>query len=244
MIDLHCHLLPGLDDGAPNLETALKMARVAVADGIGTIACTPHIHPGVYNNSATGIQAAVTRLSLALDDAQIPLHLVVGADVHLAPDLLTKLKTNQVPCLAGSSYFLLEPPHHSLPPRLLEFAFGVLAGGFVPILTHPERLAWIDGHFDVIARMADGGTLMQVTAGSFTGDFGRRARYWAERLLAEGLVDLIATDAHHSEKRPPILSKARDLVAKSVGDDIALRLVAKTPLHILQNVVASKVRQP
>lgn len=244
MIDLHCHMLPGLDDGAPDLGVSLSMARMAVADGIVTTVCTPHILPGVYNNVGSDIRGAVERLSAILADADIPLTLALGADVHLDPDLISGLGSGRVPTLAGSRYFLLEPPHHTAPPQLARFCFSLMTAGYVPILTHPERFAWIDGEYDLIEHLAGSGVLMQVTGGSLLGHFGRQAQYWSERMLDEELVDLLASDGHDCIRRPPVLGAARDAAAKRCGAATANRLVASTPLSILENVLPSKLRQP
>ena len=153
LIDLHCHLLPGIDDGAKDLEMSLAMARMASSDGISTIACTPHILPGVYNNTGPAIRGAVARLRESISEAGIPIGLVTGADVHIAPDLGVQLRDGRALTLNDSRYLLLEPPHHVLPPRLEELIFGLQAAGYVPILTHPERLSWIEGHYDLIERL-------------------------------------------------------------------------------------------
>src|SRR5215471_20949484 len=160
---------------------SLAMARVASSDGISTIACTPHILPGVYNNSGPAIRRAVARLAESIAEAGIPISLVTGADVHIAPDLAVQLRDGRALTLNNSRYLLLEPPHHVLPPRLEDLIFGLQAAGYVPILTHPERLSWVEGHYDLIERLVYNSTLMQITAGSLTGQFGRRPRYWAER---------------------------------------------------------------
>lgn len=239
MIDLHCHLLPGIDDGAPDLETALEMARVAVADGIATTACTPHIYPGLYDNDGPGIRAAVAALQHQLDQAAIPLRLVVGADVHLAPDMVEGFRSGHLVTLDESRYFLFEPPHHVAPPRIEESAFKLLAAGLVPVVTHPERLSWIDTHYEVFARMAHGGCWMQLTAGSVTGRFGRRVKYWSERMLDEGLVHLLATDAHNLRNRAPLLAEAREAVARRLGEDEATHMVLTRPQGVLDDVAPS-----
>ncbi|MDS4069917.1 MAG: CpsB/CapC family capsule biosynthesis tyrosine phosphatase, partial [Candidatus Competibacter sp.] len=125
MIDLHCHLLPGIDDGAPDLAISLAMARIAAADGIEVVACTPHIYPGLYENNGPAIRRAVSELQAHLDEAAIPLRLTYGADTHIAPDLVAGLREGRVPSLHGSRYFLLEPPHHVAPPRLEETVFNL-----------------------------------------------------------------------------------------------------------------------
>jgi len=241
LIDLHCHMLPGVDDGARDLTEALAMARVAVADGIKVAACTPHIYPGLYKNDATGIRAAIAGFRLALRDEGIDLELVEGADIHLAPDLLQRLRAGEIPTLAGSRYLLFEPPHHVAPPRLEESLFALLTAGYVPIVTHPERLTWIDGHYGVFERLVRSGVWMQVTAGSITGRFGGRIRYWAERLLDDRLVHIVATDAHRAKQRAPLLAEARDVVAGRLGEAEALNQVCVRPQGVLQNKAPSEL---
>ncbi len=230
-------MLPGIDDGAPDLKEALAMARVAVADGITVTACTPHIYPGMYENNAKGIRAAISALRVELDREGIPLQLVEGADVHLTPDLVAGLKSGRIPSLNGTRYFLFEPPHHVAPPRLESVVFDLVSAGYVPILTHPERLSWIDNNYPMFAKLVKGGAWMQLTAGAITGRFGGRPKYWAERMLDEGLVHIVATDAHRADKRPPLLAEARDAVAKRMGDAVALRMVLDLPKDILRDRV-------
>jgi protein-tyrosine phosphatase len=236
LIDLHSHLLPGIDDGSKDLAMSLAMARLAAADGISTIACTPHILPGVYNNDGPAIRGAVVRLAKSIAEAGIPITLVTGADVHIAPDLDVQLKDGRALTLNDSRYLLLEPPHHVLPPRLEDLIFGLQAAGYVPILTHPERLSWVEGRYDLIRRLVSCSVLMQITAGSVMGQFGRRPRYWAERMLDEGLCHLLATDAHNTEQRAPRMADARDFVAQTLGDDEAINLVLRRPQGILKNL--------
>lgn len=236
MIDLHCHLLPGIDDGAPDLATALAMARCAAADGITVTACTPHIYPGLYENDAAGIAAAVTVLRGALAAADIGLALTDGADIQLVPELLTGLRRGTHPTLNHSRYFLFEPPHHTVPVRFHESLFDALAAGYVPIITHPERLTWLDdAHYPWFVQAARDGAWLQLTAGALTGRFGRRAQYWSERMLDDGLVHILATDAHDLDRRAPILSEGRDAAAAWVGAAEAERMVNDRPQAVLDD---------
>jgi len=241
LIDLHSHLLPGIDDGSKDLAMSLAMARAAAADGISTMACTPHILPGVYNNSGPAIRQAVARLAESIAQAGIPISLVTGADVHIAPDLEAQLRDGRALTLNNSRYLLLEPPHHVLPPRLEDLIFGLQTAGYVPILTHPERLSWVEGRYDLIGRLVSSSVLMQITAGSVMGRFGRRPRYWAERMLDEGLCHLLATDAHNTEQRAPRMADARDVVTQRLGDDEAINLVLRRPQGILANLSAAEL---
>jgi len=237
MIDLHCHLLPGIDDGAPDLATSLAMARIAAADGITTLACTPHIYPGMFENDTAGIKRAVTNLQAELDAAGVALRLTWGAEAHVSPELHGRLKAGTVPRLADSRYFLLELPHHVAPPRFDEFVFNLIAVGYVPVITHPERLSWIEDHYSVFCVLAERGAWMQITSGSLTGRFGPSARYWAERMLDEGRIHILASDAHGIQKRPPLLAEGREAAARWVGEAEAKNLSEIRPLGILQNMV-------
>ncbi|QBQ55982.1 tyrosine-protein phosphatase [Nitrosococcus wardiae] len=244
MIDLHCHLLPGIDDGAPDRETALAMARLAVRDQVTTIACTPHIYPGLYDNTPEGIQGAMERLRQELAAADIPLKLVMGADIQITPDLGRRLQAGAVPTLNGSRYFLFEPPHHICPPRFSELAFSLSASGYVPIITHPERLTWIGDHYELLVDLALKGIWMQVTAGSLTGRFGRGPRYWGERMLDEGLVSVLATDGHGLERRPPLLGEGRIAAENWVSAEEARQLVEGRPQAVLADQAPDTVSLP
>ena len=236
MIDLHCHILPAIDDGAKSLDISLQMARMACADGITVTACTPHILPSVYDNTGPAIKTAVGVLQKALNQAGIPLRPVVGADVHVAPDLVVGLGDGRVPTLNCSHYVLLEPPHHVLPPNLDEYIFRLQTAGYTAIVTHPERMSWIEASYPLMRRLVHNGVWMQLTAGSLMGRFGRRPRYWAERMLDEGLCHLLATDAHNTTSRPPYLAEARDAAAKRLGEQEATYLVITRPQGVLNDV--------
>ncbi len=240
MIDLHSHILPGIDDGAPSLAVSLEMARIAVADGIRVMACTPHIYPGLYHNHTAGIRAARDALQAKLDEEGIALQLTTGADVHLVPGILEGLRAGTIPGLHDTRYVLLEPSHHVRPPRFAESVFQLVAAGYVPVVTHPERLTWIEDNYSVMVELVRGGAWMQVTAGALTGMFGPRPKYWGERLLGEGLTHILATDAHSSTRRVPVLSKGRAVAEKLLGAEEAAQLVHGRPHALMANLPASQ----
>jgi protein-tyrosine phosphatase len=244
MIDLHSHILPGIDDGSRNLEMSLAMARMAVDDGIRIMACTPHIYPGLYLNDTAGILAARNALQRALDEAAIPLQLTIGADVHLVPGLLKGLRAGTVPCLHQTRYLLLEPSHHVAPPHFQESIFKLVAEGYVPVITHPERLTWVEDNYAVFGDLVRQGCWLQVTAGAVTGLFGTRAKYWAERFLGDGLTHILATDTHSSGRRSPVMSKARDVAERMLGPAEAQLLVQGRQQKILEDALPSSVPPP
>ena len=233
MIDLHSHILPGIDDGAKDVFNSLAMARIAVSDGTTHIACTPHIVPDIYHNRPEEISQAISALKLALCEAGINLQLIPGADVHIVPDIVGKLEAGELPVLGNSRYFLFEPTHHVLPPSIVPLCKRIIAKDFVPVLTHPERLTWIENYHDIICKLDELGVVIQLTAMSITGKFGKRAQYWSQRMLDEGRVDIIASDAHNTRSRPPGLSRARDIVADRLNEDEAQKMVQANPARIL-----------
>lgn len=235
MIDIHSHILHGIDDGAVDIRTSLEMAKMAVADGTRILACTPHFMPSVYDTQIETLNLALAELEKVLQAEEIELKLIAGGDVHISADLKSQLTNGSVPTLADSNYFLFEPPHHVAPPNLGKYCQELLDFGFTPILTHPERFTWIENHYDVVCELDEIGVPMQLTAKSITGGFGKRPRYWSERMLEEGRVDFIASDAHNASSRPPGLSKARDIVEERLGKEAADKMVLHNPAQVIRN---------
>ncbi|TDG12868.1 capsular biosynthesis protein [Seongchinamella unica] len=236
MIDLHCHMLPGIDDGARDLPTALKMAELAVADGITLTACTPHIYPGLFENTHTGIRQAVEAFRRELAAADIPLELTYGADIQVVPELVSGLQNKVLPTLHGSRYFLFEPPHHVSLPRLGDLIHNTLLSGYVPVITHPERLSYIESDYPRFLAAAEQGAWIQLTGGSLLGRFGRRVQQVAERFLRDGVTHLLASDGHNLSNRTPELAEARAAAAAIVGEDEARRLVQERPAAVIANL--------
>jgi protein-tyrosine phosphatase len=245
MIDLHSHILPSLCDGSQNLETSLAMARLAVADGTTHLACTPHIYPGVYPNSTATIAPALHKLQAELYDHDIPLKLIIGADVHMVPEVMEGLKQGHIPTLHGSRYFLLEPSHHVPVPHFLAQIENFLNAGYVPVITHPERLRWLTEHYQDFIATARMGAWLQITAAAITGKFGRDAKKLSERLLQDGVVHLIASDAHSIEHRPPIMSGGVAEAIRITGDETEImRMVQDRPQAILDNAEPTSLALP
>jgi len=244
MIDIHCHMLPSIDDGAVDLETALCMAQMAVDDGITKTVCTPHIYPGVYDNNKQIIQKAVEAFTQQLSDANIPLELYYAADTHMAPDLIEGIRNNRIPTINGSRYLLFEPPHKIAPPGFDNFIFNLLAAGIIPVITHPERLDWIDTHYDSFINAAHKGAWIQITAGAVCGKFGKKAKYWSERMLDEGVVHVLATDAHNLNHRAPILSTGCAAAERWLSSEEVKLLVYDRPLATIMDTPPDQLPIP
>ncbi len=237
-------MLPNIDDGARSLDMALAMARLAVADGITQTACTPHIYPGLFENTHEGIREACTRFQSELDSAGIPLKLTYGADIQVVPELLESLGNGTLPTLNGSRYFLFEPPHHVALPRLADLVHNTLLSGYVPIITHPERLAYVEADYDKFVDLARQGAWLQLTGGSLLGCFGPRVKQITERFLGDGVTHLLASDGHNLKNRTPELSEARDAAAAIVGEQAASQLVNERPAAVMANADPADVPLP
>jgi protein-tyrosine phosphatase len=234
VIDLHSHILPGVDDGAPTAEVALEMARAAVADGIEVLAATPHVR-GDYRTSPERMERLVEAMRDVFRDAAVPLDLRTGGEIGL--DVLPELSDDELRRfgLGGNpGTLLIEFPYSGWPVRLEEAVFQLRIRGFQTVLAHPERNAEVQERPDRLAAAVEGGALVQLTASSLDGRLGRRARAAALRLLVLELAHLVASDAHAPWTRDVGMTGA----AEAVGDPLLARwLTHDVPSSILDGVV-------
>ena len=234
MVDLHSHILPGVDDGSPSWEDSLEMCRLSVADGVTTMAATPHMLDGVYNVPAATALALLAELRTRLAAAQIPLTVVQGADVRVNSDLPALVKARDVLTVGESgAYLLVEFPHDILPPNTAELLFALKLAGICPIITHPERHFAVQQHPELVRPWIEAECLVHITAASITGAFGRAALKCSRQLLDAGWVHMVASDAHGVRRRPPGLSAARALVTEWMGPLEAAAIFDYRPRTVL-----------
>jgi protein-tyrosine phosphatase len=232
LIDVHCHILPGIDDGPKTLDDALAMCRIAAEDGIRTIVATPHCYRGRYANDASTILPVYDLLQRRIREEGIDLNLLVAGDMHIDPDLASFLQDNPSLC-PGGRFVLIELPPETIPRFVREFLFALRLKGYTPILTHPERNRMIQRDPSLAEELVKGGTFTHVTAMSLTGEFGAEAQNAAFALLDRECVHFVATDAHSPAWRRPILSAAAALLRDRIGEEGARRLVEENPRRIL-----------
>ncbi|GAB4177247.1 MAG: tyrosine protein phosphatase [Geothermobacteraceae bacterium] len=227
MIDLHCHILPGVDDGADSLEVALEMARLAAKDGVSTLVATPHVPDCGLNREQ--IAARTAEFQQELVRRNMELTLLPGADAasSLGVEGLTSCRLGTGPGV------LVEFPHTHLPAEAGELVFELICRDLQPIITHPERNAGIARNPELVEPLVDAGAWLQLTAGSLMGTFGPEARSCARFLLRKGWVHVLASDAHGVDWRPPGLSAALKVAARILGRGAALKLVYDNPLRAL-----------
>lgn len=228
MIDVHCHILPGVDfDGPPHKEDVLAMGRIAAADDIRQIVVTPHIKDVVHTPEF--LREQVLRLNEAFEKNGIALEILQGAEVN------TMVDPSQFRdyTLNGTGYVLLEFPHSHLPRNAAEIVFNAVLEGLSPIVAHPERNPSIMRKPELATELVEAGALLQLTADSVLGGFGPESRECSLYLLERGLVHVLATDAHSPTWRPPVLSRGAKAVARVLGKTEARRLVTDNPAAII-----------
>jgi protein-tyrosine phosphatase len=236
MIDMHCHFLPGVDDGPENREQSLQLAAHAVQSGIRHSVVTPHIHPGRYENQRSTLMPVLDQFRRALLDENIPLHVSLGSEVRLCPELLLLLDQGEIPMLGRSGDFeimLLEFPHSHIVPGADKLIQKLLDRGVRPMIAHPERNKAVMHSLDVVSPFADMGCFFQVTAGALVGKFGARALEGAQEMLKRGWVTVLASDAHNMKSRPPELAAGKEAASLIVGTEEANALVNIRPAEII-----------
>ena len=234
-VDVHCHCLPGMDDGPATVTAAIALCRALVADGITTVFATPH-QLGRYDgvNAAGRIREAVASFSVTLLEHGVPLTVLAGADVRLDERLVCLIGSGQVLTLGDSHrYVLLELPHEVYvnPLRML---IELKDLGIRAILTHPERHFHVQREASCVLPWLEQGAVLQLTAGSLAGDFGLPAQKTAWDLLKAGWAALVATDAHNVDLRPPRMSAAIAAITSRMGPDLARQVCGDNPLRVLQ----------
>lgn len=228
-VDIHCHLLPAIDDGSPDWETTLGMAQMAVADGTRAIIVTPHQLGNFAQNRGDHIRAWTVQLQQVLDQYGIDLQVLPGGDVRIEDGMLEGLASGEVMSLGDHRrHVLLELPHELYFP--LEGILSALGRqGMTGILSHPERNQGLLAEPELLLTLVDEGCLMQVTAGSLMGTFGPKSQALAEWMLANGLVHFIATDAHGIKSRRPLMGRAFKRVAELTNESTAIDLCCNYP---------------
>ncbi|MCD9024052.1 tyrosine-protein phosphatase [Cohnella silvisoli] len=218
MIDIHTHILPGVDDGAANWDDTLIMARAAVAEGITTIIATPHHANGYYNNRAVEVTEHTLRINEQLIAAGVPVVIRSGQEIRVHDDLLEAWYRGELLPLAGSNYVLIEMPSSRIPKEMNELIHELHIMELVPIIAHPERNAEIVRHPERLAELIKAGAFAQVTTHSLLGGFGRQIEQVAWSLCRSGLIHIVSSDAHHLERRGFRMNEAYTAIRERMGE--------------------------
>jgi len=217
MIDIHTHILPGIDDGAANWNDAMNMARAAVAEGITTIIATPHHANGRYHNTAVEVVEHVRHMNEQFKVMGVPLTIRSGQEIRYHGDLLEAWYRKELIPLAESSHILIELPSSNIPKGMVELIHELNVMKLKPIIAHPERNAEIVKYPHRLAQLIEIGAFAQVTTHSLLGDFGRRIEKTAWSLCRSGLIHIVSSDAHHVDRRGFRLRETYEAIRERMG---------------------------
>lgn len=236
MIDLHSHLLPGVDDGAADLDEALALLRLAAADGVQTQVLTPHIQPGKFDNDCTTLRARFETFRAAVREQGIDIGLQLSAEIRIGPEIQKLISQDNMLWLGawdGFKLLLLEFPHSNVPLGSINIVRWLKQRGVRCMIAHPERNREFQLAPHKLKAFLDEGCLVQITASSLTGHFGQPAYQMAADLLKQDAVTVIASDAHNMNYRPPRLSAGVEEAGRIVGIEQAMRLATDAPARVL-----------
>jgi protein-tyrosine phosphatase len=241
MVDIHCHILPEVDDGAKSWEVAVEMCRVAAEDGITHIVASPHANDE-YHYDREWLSSVLDRLRQMADTA---VEFSLGCDFHFSFENLQDLLVRPDKYVIGDTgYLLVEFSDFAISPQVTPSLYRLLNMGVTPVITHPERNVILQKQPELVLQWADAGCVVQVTANSLTGRWGDRANKSAQWLLSREAVHVLATDAHNLKSRPPVLSAGRDAAAAFCGQDVAQALVQDNPLAVVTGKVLPYFPKP
>lgn len=217
MVDLHSHILPGIDDGAKDYEESVKMAKVAVEQGIHTIVATPHHLNNVYENSKTSIVDRVVELNRVLTNERIDLKVVPGQETRIHGELLEGFKIGEILPVNHTQYVLVEFSSNHVPRYTETLFFEMQVNGLIPIIVHPERNQRLIEQPEILYKLVKNGALSQITASSVQGDFGKKIKKFSLQLIEANLAHFIASDAHNTSNRSFGMREAYDLIQAKYG---------------------------
>lgn len=236
LVDVHCHMLPWIDDGAEDLDAGLALAEAAVRNHIRQAILTPHVFPGRYDNQLDSLRPGFMAFRHALESTGLDLEIHLGGEVHLLPETLEMAIDGRAPMLGGwqgSKVMLLEFPDAQIPVGALNAVRWLIRAGIIPMIAHPERNKAVMHSPDAITPFVQEGCLLQLTAASVCARFGKRAYETAHVLLQRGQVTVVATDAHNLRFRPPMLAEAWLALREAFDADLATQLCATRPASIV-----------
>ncbi len=238
MIDLHSHILPGLDDGAQDPDQSLEMARLAAGDGISGIVCTPHSPPVFPANRRATILAAVEELRTRLREAQIRLEIYPGSELSIQSKLPEKIESGELLSINDNRKIaLIEMPIDLIPPNLDRFFRMIRLQGIDTVLAHPERNYCLMKNPSALLEWVQAGVMVQITAASLRGHYGQAIRDFSLELLRHRMVHFVSTDSHSPERRAPVLSEARAITESVTGAEVAHRIFFEYPVRVLRGEV-------
>ncbi|MFD2044551.1 tyrosine-protein phosphatase [Ornithinibacillus salinisoli] len=232
MIDIHSHILPGIDDGAQTFTDSLAMAQSAVKQGIHTIIATPHHQNGSFTNEKEDIHTLVLELNDELQNESIPLNVLVGQETRINGDMIEELQNGKIATLNNTKYVFVEFPSGQVPRYAKQMLFDIQVAGYTPIIVHPERNQQIIEHPSILYDFVHNGALTQLTAASLIGNFGKNIKKFSHQLVDANLTHFLASDAHNTTTRGFVMQEAYQELRKDHGNEAFYMFMENSQLII------------
>ncbi|WP_223701269.1 tyrosine-protein phosphatase [Sutcliffiella deserti] len=242
MIDIHCHILPSVDDGAKHMTESIEMARAAVQQGITTIVATPHHNDGKYLNIKTEVLEKVNELNARLKKEAIDLTILPGQECRITGELLDQYEKGEVLTLNNTGkYLFLELPSNQVPMYTEKLVYDMQMKGLVPIIVHPERNSELIESPEKLYQLVKKGACTQVTAASVAGKFGKKIKKFSLDLIESNLVHFIASDAHNIKNRTFVMKEAYEIIRKEFGQDVTYMLMENSELLVEGQTIIKEI---
>lgn len=235
MIDIHCHILPGVDDGSESMDMSIHMARIYLENGIREIIATPHYIDGIKNRSKEENQASLRELRTELEKQDMDLEVYLGHEVLVSPEMIDGLDRGEIASLNASRYVLMELPMLDIPRYTEDMIYELGIRGYVPIIAHPERNLKIMEDPNILYRWIQMGALGQLNLPSLEGRYGKEIRATGEILLEHRMVHFLGSDAHSSKKRSPDVEDSLEMLKGLVDKDYFEELKHKNSAKIIED---------
>lgn len=235
MIDIHSHILPGVDDGSDSFEKSMRMLKCAADDGISGIILTPHNKPGHRHMHFSKMASNVEKLQKLMAEGNIKIELYIGSELYYRSGLLEEIENDISATLAGSRYVLLEFTPLEDYDYIRNGCYSLLMGGYYPVLAHAERYQNVCSKKYGIDELIEMGCYIQVNAGSVMGKAGSKAKRFVRNILKRQQVHFVATDAHDLKRRAPYLSDCANFISKKYGEDYSEKLFCENPMCVIRD---------
>ncbi len=236
-IDIHCHIMPGVDDGSRDIETSLKMLKIAEKNGITHVILTPHHKPMHHNVSPLHNRSYTEQLWQEAAKLGININLYPGNEVYYSDETQEELENGKITTLAGSEYVLVEFHPTNTFKAIHNAVYRIQSAGYMPIIAHVERYSDVVSHPSYVEELRDMGCYIQVNASSIMGKYGFGIGLFTKKLLKKGLVHFVATDAHDTAKRAPDILDCRNYVDRKFGEDYGRKIFYDNPMSVINNDV-------
>lgn len=235
MIDIHCHILPNVDDGSESLEESITMAKIAESEGITKIVNTSHCHFDFKYKKGNELKLELEKFNQALKEENINIEVLLGNELYYTSDLIERFDELDFFSMNNSKYILMEFSPINFPKNIEDVIYEIKIRGYIPIIAHAERYKQVQEDVNIVLDCIKEGALIQVNASSILGKNGEKAEDTSKKLLDNNMVHFVATDAHSSNRRRPLIKDSYNYILKNYGKEVSEKLFIENPTAVIEN---------